>query len=239
MHKRLLAVPLLAATAAVLLAGCISLPVPQSTTSPDPSPTESTPLDVAAVEEALFEIMPVLGAEREDFVVLDLRGLADPTFGADWSLVDHDALRVARAVRSFESPGWADGNRGPGFWLDFEVVRMPSAAAADATMTDIASAARDPYTIPADDGSSETEFEARDASGYFPFGTVEQTRRQVWNTGERAVGWVAYFASGPYLAVVVSAAVPHDSDTQGLEDFAAELTPDFVERFQALPADLG
>ena len=143
-----------------------------------------------------------------------------------------------RALRTTESPGWDDLSLGPAFWVDFEVVRMESTTVADATMNDLASAIDEPYTNDSDDGESQIEYSPlATPSGRWPFGALEQERRQTWSNGTRATGWTVYYGSGPYIAVVTSAANPDDGSLAALESFADERIPAFVQGIQSLPTD--
>lgn len=221
---------MLAAVAAVaMLTGCLPLPF----TPPRPSPTEDRRVQVEAAEELMMETMPF---DAGGFEVHEQTGLAEATFGSDWSEVDHDATRYARSFRSFESVGWADSSRGPAFWIDFEVVLMESGAAAETAVHEVALAAEKPYTIASEDGTAETTYAPMDpVSGRWPFGTVEQTRSVLWSSGARASGWATYYQVGPFVAVVYSAATPDAASQDAMNAFADEHFPAFIEAVQELP----
>lgn len=219
---------------ALVLSGCFAPAQPQST--PTPTTIDVEELDIAAIEAELLAILP---AVADGFLVDESTGVDEgETFGNDWSVQDHEAARVARAVRSFESVGWADRSLGAGFWFDIQVVLMESLAAADAAMYEIAGAVREPYTLDAPDGSVLEFAPLGEPSGRFPFGALEQERRQIWPTGERASGWATFFSAGPFIVTVYTAAVPDAESPAALEAFAAEHLPPFLEEFDQLPTRL-
>ncbi len=222
-----LLVPTLAIS--LLLSGCWALGP-----GPDPVVEQTAPpeVDIAAAEQAMLAIAPGADSGLE---VFDETGISYPTFGSDWSEVDHDANRLARASRGLTSPGWADAS-GPGFYAVFELVLMDDARAADGVMHDISTAARSPYTFEGEDGAPTTEYEGvRDpVRSDWPVGTIERDVRIVWDDGSRASGWVVYTTSGPYAAVVWGAAVPDDASHTAMEAFFDEHLPRFIDGFRGL-----
>jgi hypothetical protein len=182
-RHRLLVVPVVVALALGLTA-CIPLPLPLPGPDPTPSPTvdvvDPGRVDEHAAEQLMREALPVVPAGYD---VYDEAGLDGETLGGDWTDIDHDAQRVARVVRGAESPGWDDFSLGPGFYLDVEIVLMSSADAAGLAYNDVASAASQPYSYDSDDGSLRTDYAPlAEPSGRWPFGTVEQSREQIWSS---------------------------------------------------------
>jgi len=222
-----LLIPVLAVS--VLLSGCGA---PGAAPQPTVEQTIPEEVDVAAVEQAMLAILPGDGTGLE---VSDETGLDNSSFGSDWSDVDHDAKRVARASRGLTSPGWADAS-GPGFYAVFEVVLMESVRHADSALHDISTIAREPYSLPAEDDFPVTEYEAVRAPSRadWPTGTIERDVRLVWDDGSRASGWVAYSASGPYAALVWGSAVPDDASHAAMAAFFDEHLPAFIEDFRGL-----
>jgi hypothetical protein len=238
-RHRLLVVPVVVALALGLTA-CIPLPLPLPGPDPTPSPTvdvvDPGRVDEHAAEQLMREALPVVPAGYD---VYDEAGLDGETLGGDWTDIDHDAQRVARVVRGAESPGWDDFSLGPGFYLDVEIVLMSSADAAGLAYNDVASAASQPYSYDSDDGSLRTDYAPlAEPSGRWPFGTVEQSREQIWSSGERASGWVVYYLAGPFIAVVVASAVPGNDSAAALAAYADSVVPPLVEAVDALPAQL-
>jgi|GEM_PF-2921774 len=237
-HHRLLVVPAVAAVALALTA-CVGLPFP--TPGPDGTPTPATPVvdpqsvDERVAEELMREALPTPPADRE---VYDDAGLDTITFDSDWSVVDHDARRVARVLRETETPGWDDFSRGPGFYFDVEIVLMESEDAAGAAYNELASAAAQPYDYTTDDGGRRTEFAPAEPSGRWPFGTAEQTQDLTWSSGERASGWVVYYLAGPFIVIARTAAVPGNDSAAALAAYSDEVVPPLVEAVDALPAKL-
>src|SRR5690606_6182395 len=118
---------------------------------------------------------------------------------------------------------------------DVEIVLMDSVGAADAAMFELAAAISEPYTLEVQDGTSEAEFSPLAApSGRFPFGALEQARRQVWSTGERAAGWATYYASGPFILIVFTAAVPFGGSPAALDAFTEQHLPPLLAEFEEL-----
>lgn len=218
--------PLLALS---VLSGCAGLgtgpqPVVEQTSPPD--------VDLAAVEKAMLAILPGAGTGLE---LMDETGTDNSSFGSDWSEVDHDANRVARASRGLTSPGWADAS-GPGFSAVFEVVMMKTERAADGALHDISTIAREPYSLPAEDGFPTTEYEVVRAPSRsdWPSGSIERDIRLVWDDGARASGWIVYSTSGPYAALVWGSAVPDDASHAAMAAFFDEHLPAFISDFQGL-----
>ncbi len=237
-HHRLLVIPAVAALALALTA-CVGLPFPVpggGTPSPTASAVDPQTVDVRAAEDLMREALPVAPA---DFDVSNDEGLTDETFASDWSVVDHDARRVARVLRESETPGWADFSRGAGYIFDVEIVLMESADAAGVAYNEIASAVSEPYEYTSDDGSLRREYSpVPEPSGRWPFGTVEQTLEQTWSSGERASGWIVYYLAGPFIAIVRTSAVPGNDSATALSAYSDSVVPTFIEAVDALPAKL-
>lgn len=220
------------------LTGCLPFPLPQR---PAPSPSVETiepdvPVDPAVVEDLMMGAMPVVGS---DYDIEEQRGLGELTFGSDWSEIDHNAVREARAVRIITSPGWVGTTSGPAYRLLFEVIYMGSDQAAETAINDFALSVQTPSTSTADDGSSTATYEpVTTPTGRWPFGAVEQTREISWTTGESAVGWSAHFAVGPFIALVYTSATPDDASVAALNAFADEYAPGYVAAVEALPGQL-
>lgn len=168
-------------------------------------PPTPAPLDVSAIEDAILGIMP---PALDGYVSEDETGLGGETFGSGWADVDYDALRVARAQRTFESRGWSDASQGFGIWVELQVVRMESAAVADTTMDALAAAVAQPYTLDNPDGSSGQYTPLAPPTGRWPSGALEQGYHLTWASGLQASGWIAYSGSGPYIVVVTALAMP-------------------------------
>src|SRR5690606_9156515 len=145
-----LLVPMLAVS--VLLSGCWA-----PGTSPGPLIEQTIPqeVDVAAVEETMLAILPGVDAGLE---ISDETGIGNPSFGSDWSEVDHDATRGAAVSRGLTAAGWADAS-GPGFYAVFEVVGRESVVDADGAAHEISTVAREPYALPAEAGCPTPEYE--------------------------------------------------------------------------------
>jgi hypothetical protein len=222
-----LLVPTLAVS--VLLSGCWAL---NPGADPVVEQTISQEIDVAAIEQAMLAILP--GAET-GLEVSDETGTANPSFGSDWSEVDHDASRVARVSRGLTSAGWADAS-GPGFYAVFEVVRMESMLDADGALHDISTIASEPYSLPAEVGFPTTEYEAVRTPNHsdWPTGSIERDVRLVWDDGSRAFGWIVYSASGSYAALVWGGAVPDDASQAAMAAFFDEHLPGFISGFRGL-----
>jgi hypothetical protein len=236
-HHRLLVLPAVAALAFALTA-CVGLPFPLpggATPSPAVPAVDPQTVDVQAAEDLMREALPVAPA---DFDVENSEGLGEQTFASDWSVVDHDARRVARVLRTSESPGWADYSRGPGFVFDVEIVLMESTDAAGAAYNEVASAVKEPYEYTSDDGQVKSEYAPMEPSGRWPFGTVEQARTQTWSSGERASGWVVYYLAGPFILTVSTSAVPGNDSVAALAAYADSVVPSLVAAVDALPAKL-
>jgi hypothetical protein len=237
-HHRPLTVPA-AALLVLALTGCVGLPLPVPggrTPSPTVEVVDPQTIDQPAAEHLMREALPVAPA---DFDVENSEGLGEQTFASDWSVVDHDARRVARVVRTSESPGWADYSRGPGFVFDVEIVLMESTDAAGAAYNEIASAVAQPYEYTSDDGSLRTEYAPlAEPSGRWPFGTVEQTTQQTWSTGERASGWIVYYLAGPFILTVSGSAIPGNDSEGALAAHADSVVPGLVAAVDALPSQL-
>jgi hypothetical protein len=236
-HHRLLAIPAVAALALALTA-CVGLPFPVpggGTPSPTTSAVDPQTVDVRAAEDLMREALPVAPDEYE---IHDDDGLDVATFSSDWSVVDHDARRVARVLRESETPGWADFSRGAGYIFDVEIVLMESEDAAGAAFNEIASAIKEPYEYTSDDGQLKTEYAPMEPSGRWPFGTVEQTRTQTWSSGERASGWIVYYLAGPFILTVGTSAVPWNDSAAALAAYADSVVPGLVKAVDALPAKL-
>ncbi|WP_167050602.1 hypothetical protein [Salinibacterium sp. ZJ77] len=213
---------------AALLTGCTSDADTAVDRTSAPTPTAGT-LPPAEIEAMLAELLP---AAPDGFEVVDTLGLDTPTVGADWTSEDYDASRIARAARSYDSPGWSGLARGPGFVYDVEIMVLSSADRASLLMTDLASSARTPF--------EETEEGVRVAysplaapSGLWPFGTVEYMRDVTWQAGERASGPTAFYAAGPVVLIVSWLAVPESEDAAAAH--VAEFAPALVEAVAALP----
>lgn len=237
-HHRLLVVPAVAVVALALTA-CVGLPFP--TPGADGTPTPATQvadpqsIDARVAEELMREALPTPPADRD---VYNDAGLGTITFDSDWSVVDHDARRVARVLRETETPGWDDFSRGPGYIFDVEIVLMESEDAAGTAYNEIASAVRSPYEYTSDDDAVRTEFAPAEPSGRWPFGTAEQSQELTWSSGERASGWIVYYLAGPVILIVRTAAVPGNDSGAALAAYADEVVPPLVEAVDALPAKL-
>src|SRR5690554_4936751 len=222
---------LLAPTLAIsmLLGGCWALDLPQEPVVEQTAPPE---VDLEAVEEAMLAILP--GADT-GLEIFDDTGTGSPSFGSDWSEIDHDANRLARVSRGLTSLGWADAS-GPGFYAVFELVLMEDARAADGAIHDISTTARNPYTFDGEDGAPTTEYEGvrEPVRSDWPLGSIERDVRLVWDDGSRASGWVVYTTSGPYAAVVWGAAVPDDASHTAMDAFFEEHLPRFIDGFRGL-----
>ena len=239
-HHRLLVVPAVVAVALCLTA-CIRLPLPLPGPNPHPSSSTSTDVDPSAVDPAAAEdlMRSAIPAPPADFEVYEVSGLDDESFGSDWSVVDHDAKRVARVLLQTESPGWADYSRGPGFYFDVEIVLMESEGAAAAAYNEIAGAATRPYSYTSDDGELRTDYSPRtEPSGRWPFGTVEQYVDQTWSSGSRSSGWMTVYLAGAFIVEVSASAVPGDDSAAGLEAYADRIVPLIIGAADALPAQL-
>lgn len=232
-RHRLLAIPVVAL--ALSLTGCFALPF--STGGPDATTSPSvTPIDPAAAEEAMARALPTL---PDDFVVVDQAGLDAPTFDSDWSYVDHDARRSARVLRAAESPGWADYDRGPGYWIDVEIVLMESEEAASAAHAELADAVSRPYTLESDDGSQVSDYEPlAEPSGRWPVGTPEQTIAHTWSDGSRAIGSTAYYLAGSFILVVATAVLPGNDGATALHAQLDSIVPGLLEAVDRLPAEV-
>lgn len=231
--SRLLVVPVV--VIALSLTGCIRLPLPTPGADGTPSPSVSA-IDPVVAEEAMAAALPTL---PEDFTVVDQTGLDQPTFTSDWSYVDHDARRSARVLRAAESPGWADYARGPGYWIDVEIVLMESEDAAAAAYDEVADAVSRPYTLESDDGARASDYEPlAEPSGRWPAGTLEQSVAYSWSDGSRATGWIAYYAVGPFILVVSSAVLPGNDGATALQAQLDAIAPDLVEAVDGLPAQV-
>src|SRR5690606_39700225 len=117
-----LAIPA-AAVLALALTACVGLPLPVpggGSPSPDVEFVDPQTIDPRAAEDLMREALPVAPA---DFDVYDGDGLGEETFASDWSVVNHDARRVARILRAIESPGWARLGCVPGYLFDVEGLR--------------------------------------------------------------------------------------------------------------------
>jgi hypothetical protein len=237
-HHRLLVLPAVAALAFALTA-CVGLPFPLpggATPSPVVPAVDPQTVDVRAAEDLMREALPVAPA---DFDVENSGGLGEQTFASDWSVVDHDARRVARVLRTSESPGWADYSRGPGYVFDVEIVLMESTDAAGAAYNEIASAVAQPYEYTSDDETLRTEYAPLpEPSGRWPFGTVEQATEQTWSTGERASGWIVYYLAGPFILTVRASAIPGNDSEGALAAYADSVVPGLAAAVDALPAKL-
>jgi hypothetical protein len=237
-HHRLLVIPVVAALALALTA-CVGLPFPVPGAGGTPSPTapavDPQAIDLQVAEDLMREALPVAADGYESY---DDDGLDVPTFSSDWSVVDHDARRVARVLRESETPGWADFSRGPGYIFDVEIVLMESADAAGAAYNEVASAVKEPYEYTSDDGQVKSEYAPMEPSGRWPFGTVEQARTQTWSSGERASGWVVYYLAGPFILTVSTSAVPGNDSVAALAAYADSVVPSLVAAVDALPAKL-
>lgn len=218
------------------LTGCLPFPLPQRP-SPTPSETVETdaPSDLAVIEDLMMDAMPVVGAEYD---IEEQRGLGELTFGSDWSEVDHNAAREARAVRIITSPGWTGASDGPAYRLLFEIIYMGTDRAAEAAINDFALSVQHPSTSTADDGSSSADYQPAEPTGRWPFGSVEQTRQITWTSGESAVGWSAHFAVGPFIALVYTSATPDDASVAAMDAFADEYAQGYVAAVQDLPSRL-
>jgi hypothetical protein len=237
-RHRLLVVPIVIAVTLCLTA-CIRLPLPGPGAGPTPKPTSTSAdpasVDVAVAEQLMREALPVA---PEDFDVDDGEGLDEPSFGGDWTDIDHDAQRVARVWLDSETPGWSDFSQGPGFYFDVEIVLMTSEDSAGLAFNDLAGGAANAYSYDSDDGTRRTDYAPMDPSGRWPFGTIEQTRDQTWSSGERASGWIAYYLAGPFIVTVITAAVPGNDSRAALEAYANSVVPGLVDAVDALPAAL-
>ena len=224
-----------AALSVFLLAGCLP------NADPAPAPTETVSIDAADAEALLLGILapaPPAGVTESRST-----GLDEETFGdgyGDWNGVEHDALRIARAQGFYESVGWKDPTLGPGFWFVAEMALMESAQAADAAMQDIASAAKENWTVEATDATPMVEYvvPAAPPRADLPFGTVQMELRTTWSTGERANGWIAYLSDGPFVMIVWGVTVPYEGSPEGFNAFADAELPGLVERFGELPEQL-
>lgn len=238
-RHRLLVVPLVAVVA-LALSACVGLPFPIPASGGSPTPTtevvDPPSVDQGVAEDLMRTALPVAAAGYE---VYDGAGLDEETFASDWSVVDHDARRVARVLRELETPGWADFSRGPGYVFDVEIVLMESVDAAGAAYNEVASAVTQPYQYTSDDGSLLTEYApVPEPSGRWPFGTVEQTRQQTWSTGERASGWIVYYLAGPFILTVRTAAVPGNDSEAALNAYADTAVPGLIGAVDGLPQRL-
>src|SRR5690554_3968459 len=220
---------LLAPTLAIsmLLGGCWALDLPQEPVVEQTAPPE---VDLEAVEEAMLAILP--GADT-GLEIFDDTGTGSPSFGSDWSEIDHDANRLARASRGLTSPGWADLS-GPGFYAVFEVVLMESEVAADGAIHDISTISPAPYTAPAVDDLPLTEYDVvrQPSRSDWPSGSIERDVRLVWEDGSRASGWIVYSSSGPYAALVWGSAIPNDESHAAMAAFFDEQLPAFIDGFR-------
>ncbi len=229
MTRRPLALLVPTLVLSVLVGGC-------SAPAPAPAPAAEQPadpaVDVPAVEDVILAILPGEGSGLE---ISDETGTENQSFGSDWSEVDHDSNRVARVSRALTSPGWNDAS-GPAFYAVFEVVLMESARHADGALHDISTIARDPYSLPAEDGLPVTEYEAVRAPirSDWPTGSIERDVRLVWDDGSRATGWIVYSSSGPYVALVWGGAVPDDASHAAMATFFDEHLPEFISGFRSL-----
>lgn len=213
------------------LVGCSLLPgVP----APTPEPSSTVEVDFEAMERRMAQALPEASGDVE---IYRTTGLDESTFGTGWGV--HDEVRLVRVLNDYVSVGWADSSLGPGYMVLFELVLMESTLAADAVMNDLAASTKEPYTIESTGPDiAEYQYSPAQPSGRWPIGTVEQERRMTWPTGERASGWIAWGASGPFAFVVSAAAVPEEVSIAAMESFVDEHAAGFLERIEELRAEL-
>lgn len=232
MSRLRLSVVVVATATLLSLTACIGAPSESASPTPTPTPDDWTTVDVAAVEELMRAALPTA---PDDHDVVNETGLDEPTFGADWSVVDHDAQRVARVLRGAVSPGWADSRNGPGYSVVWEIVLMESDDAAGTAFNALAAAVAEPYTVDSDDGTVKDELApVAEPSGRWPFGTVEQTADRTWSSGERASGWIVSYLSGPFIMRSSALAVPGNDSAAALASFADATAPEFTTAIDAL-----
>lgn len=177
----------------------------------------------------LVELLP---PAPDGFEVVDTLGLDTPTVGADWTDEDYDASRIARAARSYDSPGWSGTAQGPGFVYDVEIMVLSSADRAALLMTELDSSARMPFEE-TEDGVRVAYSPIAVPSGLWPFGTVEYMRDVTWQAGEQASGPTAFSAAGPVVLIVSWLATPESEDAAAAH--VAAFSPELIEAVAALP----
>lgn len=233
---RLLVLPTLAASAA-LLTGCLPFapPTPHSSQG-DPAPSvDLSQIDPVAAERMMLDALPTFS---EEYATVDSTGLDEVSFGSDWTAVDYDAMRVARVRRSTETPGWGDYSKGDSFWIDVEYVLMKDEISAAAIYNELAGPTSEPYSFDDEtpEGTVRSDYTPMTPpSGRWPFGTAEQNRTRTWSNGVRVSGWVAYYLSGPIVVLIFAEAAPNNDSLAVLDAYSDEFVPELVAAVDALP----
>lgn len=231
-----LRLPAVVAVLALGLSGCALAPPGSALGTASPSASADIRVEPELAEELMRDALPSAADAVE---VYETAGLDGPSFASDWSVVDHDARRVTRVLRDWQTPGWADPSLGAGYLFGVEIVLMESADAAGAAYNEIAAAIAHPYSYESDDGTVRSDYAPLETpSGRWPFGTVEQRRDQTWASGERASGWIVYYLSGPFILVVDTSAVPGNDSAAALDAYADQVVPALIESLDALPTRL-
>ncbi len=212
--------------AAALLAGCTGGLAAERTPLPTPTVEALPPEEVEAL---LVELLP---AAPEGFATEERRGLDTPSVGSDWTDEDYDASRIARAGRSFQSPGWSDADLGPAFVCDVEIMVLSTPDGADRLLTDLAASARTPFED-TEEGARIAYSPLPEPTGLWPFGSVEYVRDVTWPTGEHVSGRTAFSADGPVVLMVSWLAVPESQDAAAAH--VAALAPALVDGVAMLP----
>lgn len=176
-----LRLPAVVAVLALGLSGCALAPPGSALGTASPSASADIRVEPELAEELMRDALPSAADAVE---VYETAGLDGPSFASDWSVVDHDARRVTRVLRDWQTPGWADPSLGAGYLFGVEIVLMESADAAGAAYNEIAAATRHPYSHESEDGAARSDYRPLETpSGRWPFGTVEQWREQTWAGG--------------------------------------------------------
>src|SRR5690606_6485712 len=97
--------PAVGAVLALGLSGCALAPPGSALGTASPSASAAIRVEPELAEELMREALPSAADAVE---VYETAGLDGPSFASDWSVVDHDARRVTRVLRDWQTPGWAD-----------------------------------------------------------------------------------------------------------------------------------